>query len=59
MTGAPLPVVGIVMLTVHLMTALVASRLPETKGVAMGRLIVAPLVRGPRTDDPIEEHRMN
>lgn len=58
-TGEPLTVVGFVMLSIHLMTALIASRLPETKGTGMGKVSV-PLVHGPRrTDDHIEEHSID
>jgi len=62
-TGASLPTVGIIMLTVHATTALVASRLPETRGAAMGRsstvsLIVHGPYRSERAADNHEIHRL-
>jgi MFS family permease len=38
-TKEPLPTVGIIMLLVHVLTAAVSLRLPETKGVAMGSAV--------------------
>ncbi len=43
-TGASLPTVGIIMLIVHTTTALIATRLPETRGSAMGRSVSVPLI---------------